>query len=495
MPAEEQYILLPTRGMQAPFAAAAAVAGGAMDSMHSFLTALRPMARPVSIAPKLSLRVLDSIHENGAKLVQIAKEDVSALRAAQPGLRLVPVVYYTPAVNRYKIESRPTLKAAAATSLRLNVVLGKPPKPVAGATVVAFTDFSQREGVEAITTTKGAVSLALASGKKIERLYVYPKLGAWGYAAKNVVMKTGMTVPLAPIDLQYKDVVRYLYGKLDGNGGAGIKIGVIDTGAGPHPELNIAGGVNTVVGEQPNDYGDNGEGHGTHVAGIIAAQHRPPSQIRGVAPGVELRSYRVFAKGAGKASNYSITKAIDRAVADGCDIVNMSLGGGPVDDATKEAISDAYNQGTISICAAGNDGVNPVSFPSSDSLAIAVTAIGRSGTFPPNTTSSESVGTPKASTDPKFFFANFSNYGVDVDLTGPGVGVISTVPGGYGVMDGTSMACPAVTGMAARILSQSNDLRTMSRDETRSRYMVQSVLAGAKKLGLGATYEGQGALL
>lgn len=496
MPTEEQYILLPTRGMQAPFVTAAAV-GGAMVSVHSFLTTLRPTAQPVAIAPKVSLRVLDSIHENGAKLVQISPEAVSALRAAQPGLRLVPVVYYRPAVNRYRIESHAmTLKAAAAaTGTTLNVVTGKPAKPLPRATVVAFTNFSQRQGAQSITNSKGAVTLALPSGKKVERLYVYPKSDAWGYFASNVPLKNAMTISLAPIDLQYQDVVRYLYGELDDSGGAGIKVGVIDTGSGPHSELKIAGGANTVVGEEPNDYGDNGEGHGTHVAGIIAAQHRPPSRIRGIAPGVELHSYRVFGKGSDQASNYAIAKAIDRAVQDGCDIINMSLGGGPVDEATKDQISDAYNQGTICICAAGNESTTPVSFPSSDSLAIAVTAIGRAGTFPPHTTSGEALGKPKASTDPKFFFANFSNYGVDVDLTGPGVGVISTVPGGYGVMDGTSMACPAVTGMAARILSRSNDLQTMNRNEARSRYMVQTVLTSAKKLGLGATYEGQGALL
>lgn len=496
MPSEQQYILLPTRGMQAPFAAAAAVGGKSINSIHSFLTQLHPAIGATTVTPNISLRVLDSIHENGAKLVQMAPEYVSALRAAQPGLRLVPVVYYRPAVARYKIESGMTVKSVSvSTGVKLKVVIGKTAQPAAGASVVAFTDFEQRVGAEATTDAKGNVTLALASGKKVERLYIYPKLAAWGYADKNVPIKNGMTIALVPIDLQYQDVVRYFYDRFHDDGGAGIKVGVIDTGSGPHPDLNIAGGANTVVGEKPADYGDNGEGHGTHVAGIIAAQHRPNRRIRGVAPSAELRSYRVFAKGSDKASNYSIAKAIDRAVQDGCDILNMSLGGGPVDEATKDAISEAYNQGTISICAAGNDAANPISFPSSDSLAVAVTAIGRVGTFPAHTTSAEAVGKPKATTDPKLFFANFSNYGVDVDLTGPGVGVISTVPGGFGVMDGTSMACPAVVGMAARILAGSTLLKGMKRDQLRAQYMVQTVLAGAKKLGLGATYEGQGALL
>ena len=83
-----------------------------------------------------------------------------------------------------------------------------------------------------------------------------------------------------------------------------------------------------------------------------------PSGLRGLAPGTTLFSYRVFNLGEG-ASNFSIIKAIDRAMEAGCDLVNMSLGGGPRDAATKAAISDAYLAGTVSIVAAGNDGRRP----------------------------------------------------------------------------------------------------------------------------------------
>jgi hypothetical protein len=116
---------------------------------------------------------------------------------------------------------------------------------------------------------------------------------------------------------------------------------VIDTGIAAHPDLVIDGGENTVVGEDPQDFGDNGDGHGTHVAGIIAARGTPPSGIRGLAPAVTLRSYWVFGKNAEGASNFSIAKAVDRAVKDGCHLINMSLGGGPRDEATHSAIADA----------------------------------------------------------------------------------------------------------------------------------------------------------
>jgi len=120
--------------------------------------------------------------------------------------------------------------------------------------------------------------------------------------------------------------VRTLYPGGTLQSGKGVTVGVIDSGvATNHPDLSVAGGQNTVPGEKPGDFGDNGtEGHGTHVAGIIAAR----GALKGVAPGVTLRSYRVFAKGGDNASNFAIAKAIDAGVADGCDLLNMSLGGG-----------------------------------------------------------------------------------------------------------------------------------------------------------------------
>jgi subtilisin len=271
----------------------------------------------------------------------------------------------------------------------------------------------------------------------------------------------------------------------------GIRVGVIDTGIAAHPDLLIDGGENTVVGEKPSDFGDNGEGHGTHVAGIIAARGLPPAGIRGVAPAVILRSYRVFGKGSDGASNYAIAKAIDRAVSDGCDLLNMSLGGGPSDEATMDAISDARARGSLVIAAAGNGGREPVSFPASDLLAQAVSAMGRKGAWPSGSTQAGDVAKPYGK-DKNNFIAAFSNIGPDLDLTAPGVGIISTYPGGYAVMDGTSMACPAATGVAAKLLAARPDIINMTRNQERSDAMAHLLLQAAKSLGFGPNYEGQG---
>lgn len=262
-----------------------------------------------------------------------------------------------------------------------------------------------------------------------------------------------------------------------------------------HPDLTVNGGLNTVLGENPTDFGDNGGHHGTHVAGIIAARGTAPTGIRGVAPGVTLRSYRVFGKHVegeeDGASNFSIAKALDAAVSDGCDLINLSLGGGPPDDAIRSAIADARSAGVVAIIAAGNDDRSPVSFPAADARAVAVSALGRKGTFPAGTEPSGDVAAPFG-TDKKNFVAAFTNVGPEIDLIGPGVGVISTVPGGHAIMSGTSMACPAVAGMAARLLAADAAVLAMPRDQARSDEIAKLVLQAASNLGFGVTFQGNG---
>jgi len=502
----QQFILLPPRGVVATAATATPTITSFLNSLHSDVGAA---ARDVSVLKSparrskkrsVKVRVLDSIHENGAKLVEVSPQAISDLRADQPGLRIVPVVYYTPAVApRPTIVSGPKVAAAGVSAkITVKVVSDKDGSPVGGAMVVAFTDFEARAGAQGKTNSKGEVALALgATSKKLDRLYIFPKVNLWGALKKGVTITSGNVFKVTPVDLSFTDGLRFFYGNSPDAAGTGLTVGVIDTGIAAHPDLVIDGGQNTVLGENPNDFGDNGEGHGTHVAGIVAARGTPPTGIRGLAPGIRLRSYRVFGKGSGKASNFAIAKAIDRAVADGCDLVNMSLGGGAPDDATQDAIADARAHGTVVIVAAGNDDRSPVSFPALDSLAIAVSAMGRKGTFPAGVAEFGDVAAPFGKPDKQNFVAAFSNIGPEIDLTGPGVGILSTFPGGHAPLGGTSMACPAVTGAAARLLSapQHATILAMNRDQARSDAMAQIVLQAGKSLGFGADFEGQGMIL
>jgi len=452
----------------------------------------------------VTVRVIDSIRPDGAKLVELAPASALALRALQPDLRLVPVVYYSPA-----LAPRPQVEAAVAgvgpegvgpqgegvsptVTITVKVVSKQGRAPIPGAIVVAFTNFAARSGAQGVTDANGEAELlvGLVSSIAVERLYVYPPMGHWSLLKKRVTLSNGKQIILQPLDLSAPDGLRHYYGNDPETAGAGVKVGVIDTGVANHPDLVVQGGANTVPGEDPRDFGDNGEHHGTHVAGIIAARGTPPTGVRGVAPAVTLRSYRVFGQGSGQASNFAIAKAIDLAVADGCDLLNLSLGGGPSDDVMKAAVEDARSRGSLCIIAAGNNRRGPVSFPATDAMAMAVSALGHRGTFPSSSTEADEVA-PPFGRDRADFIAAFSNVGPEVDLTGPGVGIVSTVPGGYAELSGTSMACPAVTGAAARLLATAPAL-SMKRDQARSGAIVTALLGSAIDLGFTPVFEGHG---
>lgn len=175
-PVTQNYILLPPRGLSA---------GQVVPSTpgtSNFLLSLETVRTASTQGPALSsakiktkMKVLASVHENGAKLVQMSPEDVSNLRAEQPGLRVVPEMFYHMArAPRPELAAAPKAAVtAAAVKITISVVSKADGKPIANANVVAFTDFDARAGAGGKTNSKGIVGLALGgASKKIERLYI-----------------------------------------------------------------------------------------------------------------------------------------------------------------------------------------------------------------------------------------------------------------------------------------------------------------------------------
>lgn len=487
----EQLILMSRRRLRARGASLSAAAKRVLRKLDSLVGVLHETDRlpelraAVTLAKGVRCRVIDSIRGDGPKLIEVIRRDIPALRAAFPELDLVPVVHYRPA-----LAPRPAaLSGAVATdpgsvgSLSLRIVDSLTGRPVQGAQVVALTNFATREGRNGVSDEDGLALLAFETMPvRLERLYVYPPLaGYWGLFQSEFVLNDGATISLQPIDLTRADSLRHFFPSAKADTGAGVTVGVIDGGVGPHADLVCEGDA------------DNGSGHGTHVAGIIASRGTAPAGVRGIAPGARIRSYRAFGSAGGLASNFSVAKAIDAAVRDGCDILNMSfiLEDGVEDPAVRTAIEDAREGGVLPVAATGNSFRQSVGFPARDSLCLAVSALGRRGTFPDESVEAADV-MPPFGLDSNDYIAAFSNAGLEVDLTAPGAGVVSTVPGGYGVLSGTSMACPVVSAMAARMLARNAEVLGMPRGSERSARLAQLVLGAAASLGFPADLQGAG---
>lgn len=525
-----RYIIMSTEG----FHGAVLLDDQFRPSSHYVMVA----ARAASAIPEPQMRVLDTIHDNGPKLVEMQAEGELSLRLSVPGLKIVPEVFYERQWQRFQVERRPAPPAgpvtagagmAVTTRARKSAKKGAKKtakrtaakgitaalpqceivvtdqvdgKPVRGAHVVAFTDFAARVGVEASSGASGIARLkGLDRTQRLERVYVNPPGGYWGVMATDTTGAATSAVSLARIDLTDPTLLlRRLYDDLPADAGTGVTIGIIDTGVDAgHPALtNVVGGLNCVGDEVRADPAaaanwrpalKKGE-HGTHVAGIAAGKGLP--HFRGVAPGATLRSYRVFPDNGGLASSFDIAKAIDAATTDGCHIINLSLGGGPRDDLTRMAVARALTAGVVVVAAAGNDGRKPVSFPAAMPDCVAVSAMGRVGTFPKTATGMGDVAKPTGGVGNEDFVAAFSNVGTEIDVTGAGVEIVSTLPGGhYGSMSGTSMAAPAVAGFAAHLLAATPGL-LQTHGEARSRALKDALYSSCKPAGFGRDFEGFG---
>lgn len=264
-----------------------------------------------------------------------------------------------------------------------------------------------------------------------------------------------------------------------GSRGQGVKIGVIDSGCdASHPMLqHVTRGVDFNRGAIANSWKIDEIGHGTHVAGIIGARYADQElNVRGVAPESDLYIYKVFPQG----DFFILGGAIEAAIADGVDIVNMSLGSRDYSNDIAECIHKAKEAGILCFVAAGNSG-DPVQFPANLTTSIAVSAIGYKSSIPDDSVSANTFQA-KFVTDDGFFSPTFTCFGESIDFTGPGVGIISTVPnGGLRVLDGTSMATPHLAGMAALYLGSDPVAASMPRGAPRADYVYNCLKMGARQ--------------
>lgn len=283
--------------------------------------------------------------------------------------------------------------------------------------------------------------------------------------------------------------------------GAGINVGVVDTGLGPHGDLAHATSVGAFINavHDPNG-GADVDSHGTHVAGIVGA--RPPASSRrfaGIAPGANLFTARVFPNKSTGANQGDIASAIDElSKVKQVDVLNLSLGAKNPSQIERDAVLDALERGTVCIAAAGNN-AGPVNYPAAFDEVLAISCLGLRGWGPAGSLASLRMPTdPSQFGDDNLYLANFSCYGAELDGSCPGVGYISTVPERfglalpYGVMDGTSMAAPAACGALAVRLSQSAQYLATPRDLTRANLAKRIFRDSCRDISLAARFQGRG---
>lgn len=265
--------------------------------------------------------------------------------------------------------------------------------------------------------------------------------------------------------------------------GKGTVVAILDTGCQPdHPDLTgrIISGRNFTAdfNGDANDFSDN-NGHGTHVAGTVAASLQPNGKIVGVAPETQLLILKVL-NGEGSGDYAGIISGIQYAIdwrgpnGEKTTVISMSLGGPDNVPELHDAVKRAVDNGIPIVCAAGNEGddshsTDEFAYPGAYGEVIQVGAV-----------------------DFNRKIAPFSNTNNEIDLVAPGINIYSAYPGSqYATLSGTSMATPHVSG--ALVLIKNIAEMEFARELTEAELYAQLVRRTVP-LGYPKTAEGNGLL-
>jgi thermitase len=244
------------------------------------------------------------------------------------------------------------------------------------------------------------------------------------------------------------------------SGGSGVLVAVLDTGIDQDHE-DLEGKVVAEANLTDSPALGDVHGHGTHVAGIIAAYSNNGTGIVGVAPECQLINVKV-ADDKGRCDASRIASGIIWAVENGASVINVSIEIGEPSPELEEAVNYAWGQGAVVIAAAGNDGVQSPVYPAAYENCIAVAAIRENSTLAP-----------------------LSNYGDWVAVAAPGFSIYSTLPDDdYGYKSGTSFATAYISGLAALLFNEVTDTNDNGRlnDEVRAALEESCQIAGITSL-------------
>lgn len=269
------------------------------------------------------------------------------------------------------------------------------------------------------------------------------------------------------------------------SGGSGVTVAVLDTGVNVNHK-DLVGQAEQCkdftqrTADLVNNFCNDKNGHGTHVAGSVLAHGGDGTGIYGVAPQADLWAYKVLNdRGSGYSDDIAnaIRHAADEATRTGSKvIISMSLGSSSKDSLIASAVDYAYSKGVLVVAAAGNDGptANTIGYPGALPNAIAVAAlenVQQNGTY--RVADFSSRGNPD--TDEDYVIGER-----DVEISAPGRAIESTwFDGSYNTISGTSMATPHVSGLAAKIWASTPSLNNQQlRNELQNRAKLNDIKGG-----------------
>jgi subtilisin family serine protease len=362
--------------------------------------------------------------------------------------------------------------------------------------------------VQGETDQNGEVTLAVFGAvASVEAMYVKPFADYWEKWILQPALKDGRgnVISLDPLSAfqpahfpgnPYIGWGQRLLGLSDDLGknfsSKGVRVAIIDSGCdNRHPSLtHITRGLDYTKRDaadvpDPTSWTTDTLSHGTHCAGIIAGNG---NGLRGFAPDAEVHVLKLFPGGRFD----DLISALKYCIDSNIDVVNCSLGSDNTSEAVQQWMERARQAGVAVVVAAGNSS-GPVQFPASLSDVFCVSAVGQQGDFPADTYHQQTIPSgPGVIGVNGIFAARFSCFGPQVKVCGPGVAIISSVPGGgYAAWDGTSMAAPHIAGLAALVAAQPR-FSTLTRNAAKVDLLFQTILGSAANVGLDSLHAGAG---
>jgi len=355
-------------------------------------------------------------------------------------------------------------------------VIGEGDRPLANAVINLYGAGLYGPGIlaQAVTDSSGQASLQThaVEGADMQAIYVRPAADHWERYIRSPSLEPGQVnvIRLSPLDRTSRSfpgerpygwgqrIMKFDRVSTDWSG-TGTKIGLIDSGCDTsHPLLHhVARGVDLTRDKDPQSWKTDELGQGTHCAGIIAGSPAASSDIIGCAPASEVHIFKVVPGGHISDLIDALGQCIERRL----DIVQIGISGQQFSELAAQKITEARLNGIACIVGAGNSG-GAVQFPGNVPGVLTVSAVGKLGEYPQDTRHAHRA-LPQLIPYSGIYATNFSAWGPQVGLCGPGVAVVSSIPGGgHAAWDGCAMAASHVVGFSALLLSHHPMLQSIN---------------------------------